>query len=65
MPLQWPTSLRHFQIEAGALLQPLSLDQLAHAHQLAKPRAQLFLDEFHRVEHLARAASRSGCWGKR
>ena len=36
--------LHHFQVEAGALLQPLRLDQFAVAHKLGHPLTQLGLD---------------------
>ena len=42
----------HFQIEAGALLQALGLDQFALAHELFEPVGQLDLDGFHRHQHL-------------
>ena len=41
----------HFQVEAGALLQPLGLHQLAVRDQLLQPLRQLDLDGLHRGHH--------------
>ena len=43
--------LHHLEVEAGALLQPLRLDQLAILDELGHPLAQLDLDGFHRGQH--------------
>ena len=47
-----PHFAEHLQVKAGALLQALRLDQLAHAHQLFEPVGQLGLDGLHCTEHL-------------
>ena len=47
-----PHFAEHFQIEARALLQPLGLHQLTHAHQFFQATGQFFLDGFHRCQHL-------------
>ncbi len=41
----------HLDVELGALLQPLRLDQLVRAVQLLQPFLELGLDRFDRVQH--------------
>src|SRR3546814_5997182 len=41
----------HFQVELGALCQPLCLDQLVLRVELLQPLRQLLLDRVDRVEH--------------
>jgi hypothetical protein len=42
---------QHFQVVAGALLQPLRFNQLVLRVQLLEALAQLDLDGFHRLQH--------------
>src|SRR3546814_3631612 len=41
----------HFQVELGALCQPLCLDQLVLRVELLQPLRQLLLDRVDRIEH--------------
>jgi hypothetical protein len=43
--------LQHLEVEAGALLQALRLDQLAGLDELVQPLAQFLLDGVDRRQH--------------
>jgi hypothetical protein len=45
--------LQHLEVEAGALLEPLRLDQLAGLDELVEPLAQLGLDRVDRRDDRA------------
>ena len=47
-----PHFAQHFQVKAGALLEPLGLHQFVHAHQFFQAIAQLQLDGLHSGQHL-------------
>ena len=47
-----PDFAEHFQVKTGALLQPLCLNQFAHAHQLLQALRQLQLNGFDRRQNL-------------
>ncbi len=47
-----PDFAEHLQVEAGALLQALRLDQLTVGHQLLEALGEFELDGLHRCEHL-------------
>ena len=57
--------LHHLDVEDGALLQPLRLEQAAGAVELVEPLLEVGLYLLDRLLHRRLAASRSGCWRRR
>ena len=57
-----PGRLHHLDVEVGALLEPLRLEQLACRVELVETDLEVDLDLLDRLQQRRLAASHSGCW---